>query len=872
MLRDVAQRLAPESRLASPFEIFLALKASCPAGGEPLLDPEELPALMNRIRLFAPAGLTGGPGPLLLAWAKQYAAELSRRGLCDEAGLFKAAAKQAASAPVVALYGFYDLNPAQSGFVMALQGQRKIAAAWLPIPLAKEKAWGWRHESQPWIRALGALSDWQSLADESPPFERWLSVSDLDGAARAAAVRVLEADQPGIVCAAAKLDAPLREAFARAGNFAMTGDDLWNSAIGDAVTALLELPADDFAPATLARLLTGPHARDHALGAKFVRSLREGKRLRRPESEGLADAAFREIKPLYTGLPRSDAEAPIRNWAAALLGLLERFIVPRSVNAQAFCEALSECLHTLSEQEDSLRWNEFSTLLRREVRGKGEGAAAGLRGKLGEVNALRLIPCDELWILNLNEGDWQSPPPRWPVEWLAPLGYANQADSDRLRLGLLISSAKSVVRVANRRRNGEECWPHPEFIASLVARHCANAILGPLDGAENQHAGENLKRWLRGEITESRPNDLQFLAEWGEGLPQPARDARVEFQIARARQRRFGANLDWTGAALTAPAPGHAVSPSLLEAWGRCGFQGFARLLGVRERAADELREDGEAGETGSLVHAVLRDFYAGNDPAPPWNGRWDEAARARLGEIFARKSDRQLGHASVAALEIARLQAMLARYLAGEAAALRGVAPAGSYEYAFSEAQQEKLAAWLGVPAGGRVDRIERHPRSFVLDYKTGKPEFKPANHFKEFMGWQAPFYLAALQQCGEKPARFEFRYLKSNTPVILEANDAKLQNAIALLPEFSRAALSGPFAPLPDADGACKYCDLDEACGKIWRDAEEWEAAVQPVSIRARVAEELGTKKKTENAEVKEKAGTRVGAKSAPVKRKIS
>lgn len=632
MLRDLAQRLAPEARLASPLEIFLALKASCPAGGEPLLDPKELPALMNRIRLFAPGELKGGPGPLLLAWANKYSAELCRRGLCDEAGLFQVAAKQAANASMIALYGFYDLNPAQSEFVTALNRAGKIAAAWLPVPVAKEKAWGWHGETQPWIQALGDLHEWQSLQDDPAPVERWVSVSDLDGAARAAAVRVREAGSPEVRCAVPMLDAVAREAFARTGDFALPADDLWHAAIGDAVAALLDLPGDDFAPATLARVLTGPHARNHALGAKFVRSLREGKWLRRNESEGLAKEEFREIKPLYTVLPRADAEAPIRNWAAVLNELLERFIVPRSANAQTFCQALTDCLQTWAARDEGLRWNEFSALLRNEVRAKGDDAAVKARcGKLGEANSLRLIPLDELWLLSLNEGDWQSPPPRWPWEWLEPLGYANQADSDRLRLGLLVSAARTVVRVAYRRRNGQESWPHPEFVASLANKFGEQQVLGPLDGGDNRDAGKNLQRWLREEIAADRPEALHFIAEWGEKFPAPEFDARAAFTLARARQRRFGADLNWAGAALAGPMAGRAASPSLLEAWGRCGFQGFAKLLGVRERAEDAVQEDGEAGATGSLIHEILKWFYAGDERSGMVSA---EVSRRRIEEV----------------------------------------------------------------------------------------------------------------------------------------------------------------------------------------------------------------------------------------------
>ena len=506
--------------------------------------------------------------------------------------------------------------------------------------------------------------------------------------------------------------------------------------------------------------------------------------------------------------------------------------------AREFLVELGGALRRIERTGGELSWGEFAALAGAECAAASR-ATPGIPA--GDFNRLRLRTFDTLLIAELNEGAWEVRPPAWPREWHAPLGYLDLPGVSLLRLKLLESGADSILRLTARLRDGDEAHPHRHFIETLCARHDAATVLGPPggDGADRD-AGKALADWLHGRRAGSRPPELGYFEEWREGLAPPPGDARAAFVIARQRQRLLGGGLAWSGGLRAAAPDARTVSASLLETWGRCPFTAFARRLRVGERADDERREDGEPAEVGNLLHEVLNRFYTGDDRASAWNGRWDAAARARLAALVddaARRNPAALGAATIRPLELARLREALSRYLAGQSAELNGAVPHGPCERELTAEEQARIAEALGVPLSGRIDRVEISPGNRIIDYKTGGGGDAPVAALAKFKGWQAPFYMAALEALGEPPARFEFHRLKAGRIDGFAADDGALRAAIDLIPQIAQAARGGPYPPLP-SEAACKYCELHEACGKDWRDAEQW-AAEQPLAaVREAVA----------------------------------
>ncbi len=848
LLRDLAARLVPGRRQLDEAGALLLLRESCPDPALANLWGVELLSLINRIRLYDAPPLPGARGAEMIAWAKRFGARLEAEQLLDEKRLYALAAAAAPASPPVALVGFYDLNPAQWRFIRALLQAGKLVRFYHPIPEGDEKREDFRAADTPWLRELHAEMALHSLGAPPPPKQSWVSHADLASAAR------WIADQSESESCALALPvwtpenrATLAAAFyGRAEcSIALPGVDGASLPLGDAVAALLELPGEDFHPDVLARIVTGPHARDFASGAALVRTLKEARAFSRARVEKVWPAGekftpFRALLELpgddQTPLPISEAGAMLRRLLASLL------VVPdKESPAAVYAKNLLEALHNLSQRNGQVNWREFGLLLQTaagsDVMIDPPAPQAKLRA--GTFRQLRLQPLKKLVLLELCEGAWRIAPPAIPREWLEPLGYGNLSEVARLRLALLASQAEETVFVTFRGRGEDSAYAHPYYLSTLSARFGPDAAVQAVNHPQDH------------------PKMIQFIAA---EMARPASPLtpRGAWILRRQRLRRFGNDGIATGAhSRELPV---VISASLLDLWGSCPFKAFARSLGIREQPDDDESAAADAAGVGSFLHAVLRDFFAGVEE-PEWNGIFDEPARARLERALKRRRktlEESLppGYPLVGETLRGRLRHWLEDYLREESRRLDGKSPEGLYEWQLPEGLPILRSE---IPYTGRADRVELSPRRLLIDYKSGAARQFPRKELLQLGRWQAPLYLAAARAAGREVTRFEFHTLPDGQRLGIDWDDPALQLAVSHLPEAARAVRQEPLTPLPGT--ACSYCELEDGCGKRWRDTEVWDR-VQSGLTHGVMREEF----KSQAAEIKaaEKAD-KVAAKSA-------
>lgn len=812
LLRDLAGRLTAGKRQLDEAGALLLLRDCCPDPALANLWGRELLSLINRIRLYDAPPLSGERGAEMIAWAKRFGARLEKEDLLDEKRLYDLAAAAAPSAPPVALVGFYDLNPAQWRFVGALLGANKLARFYHPIPEGQEKLEEFRAADTPWLKELHAGMEVRSLAAPSPPKQNWVSHADLAAAARSIATR------DDLASAALALPewtmenrAALAAAFAARGEgaIALPGIDGWSLPLGDAVSALLDLPGEDFHPDVLARIVTGPHAHECAAGAALVRALKVARAFSRARVETVWPRAekFALFRALLA-LPKDDhSPLPLLEACAILRKLIESLLVVQDEEspAAAFARKLLEALHELSQHKTKVTWREFGLLLETAAGGDVmiDPPAPQARIRTGTFRQLRLQPLKMLVLLELCEGAWRIAPPAIPREWLQPLGYDNLNDVARLRLALLAGQAEEIAFVTFRGRGEDPAYPHPYFLSTLTARF----------GTEL--AGKAARKPL------DHPEMIHFIAAELARHAAPL-SPRAAWILRRQRLRRFGTDGEATGAhdrelPLT-------ISASLLDLWGSCPFKAFGRALGIREQPDDDESAAADAAGVGSFLHEVLHDFFAGVNE-PEWDGAFDEPARARL-ERALKRNRRILeeslppGYPLVGETLRARLRRWLEDYLAGESCRLGGQAPEGLYEWNLPQG----LPILRGdIPYTGRADRVELSPRRLLIDYKSGPARQFPRKELPQLGRWQAPLYLAAARAAGREVTRFEFHTMPDGQRLGIDWDDPALQLAVRHLPGAARALRVEPLTPFPDA--ACEFCELEDACGKRWRDKESWQ-----------------------------------------------
>jgi RecB family exonuclease len=235
--------------------------------------------------------------------------------------------------------------------------------------------------------------------------------------------------------------------------------------------------------------------------------------------------------------------------------------------------------------------------------------------------------------------------------------------------------------------------------------------------------------------------------------------ARIEARLAVAR----------TAEAATR-APGPLSNPAVIEALSEVGAYGGTTLEGFdvcsyrwfvsHELSPQPLDPLPDPLVAGGIVHAALCALYeerpAGEPlPRPATLGAWIARGRELVAELAARRG---LGEHPTERAMLARVEGLLARFLADEADRREGEFEPWLLEAGFSEAEEAERPALEidGWRLHGAIDRIDRAPdgRALVLDYKlSGK--VTPREKLEEEAKLQLQLYLIAVAELwGAEPA----------------------------------------------------------------------------------------------------------------------
>ena len=283
------------------------------------------------------------------------------------------------------------------------------------------------------------------------------------------------------------------------------------------------------------------------------------------------------------------------------------------------------------------------------------------------------------------------------------------------------------------------------------------------------------------------------------------------------------------------------VSPTTLEAYGRCPFQYYARrVLRLERLERPEASAPVQALEWGQICHEILQRFYQDADRA--WGDGWSAWLDGAAAEVLSAFEERcPTGYP--AAWETAREE--LADMLREVVRADRDEMTQSGFRPVDLEMElTARLAAdWpedlRDLPVHGRLDRVdcnERDGRYRVVDYKykTGRnpqtEDMRPVLAAVRGQKLQLPLYvLLAAEHAyarGASPdtaveaalyflarrwddgplARCEF-----SAPTMRERSGERIRDAVA---RFLRGIRDGEFFIMPGK--YCNYCEVSEICRK--------------------------------------------------------
>jgi ATP-dependent helicase/DNAse subunit B len=252
------------------------------------------------------------------------------------------------------------------------------------------------------------------------------------------------------------------------------------------------------------------------------------------------------------------------------------------------------------------------------------------------------------------------------------------------------------------------------------------------------------------------------IAAWGPNADQQRLLAVADAEEATAK--RIGARLAAARAAeLATRAPGPLSNPSVIAALTEVGAYGGTTLEGFdvcsyrwfvsHELAPQPLDPVPDPLVQGSIVHAALYSLYEerpGGDalPRPASLETWIARSRELVGEIAI---ERGLGDHPAERAMLARVEGLLARFLAEEAAREMGGFEPWLLEAGFSESEGAEQAPLDidGWRLHGAIDRVDRAPdgRALVLDYKLSS-NVSPREKLEEEAKLQLQLYLIAVAE----------------------------------------------------------------------------------------------------------------------------
>lgn len=519
-------------------------------------------------------------------------------------------------------------------------------------------------------------------------------------------------------------------------------------------------------------------------------------------------------RPFEGGRPRS-----ARAWAEAALSLLENVNPDTEGLAEVF-KGLEKIIAKAAPVDGALSIGEFAAFLKKRLRENrvrdGGSSVSGVRipGR-GEVFS---EPFDVIFAAGLVEGAMPSPrradvfvPDALAKRLGLPGSFEPVSRDARLFLGLVQSAPEVYLLYPESSAKGAA--PPSPYITALEPLVKAGAV-------------KKTERWQRPDL----PQEAMGVGELTRTLALRAGEEDAQTLIAKAREEVPG--FAWPEAAPDAGGETAAgrfrdrqeFSVTELEEYIRCGYRYY--LLRSIGRPSEDPEEDIGAGELGSLVHEVLRDFV--------------EARRRGEGEEDPLRMLVEMGEEKFDGLPATAFNMDRKRWFTESLAPGFVEAEEAFKETGFAVAGTERA---LSVPVEcgeetfiltGKIDRLEIDSQGNfnVVDYKTGRYPNSEKDQF------QLPLYAYMIKASGDenakRPSGFIYYGLKSDKmrDVVCCDKDvfsgpkkrnktaddmdalirACLEKAICAV----KAIRAGEFRPEPADKNTCRFCEFTEQCGK--------------------------------------------------------
>ncbi len=281
---------------------------------------------------------------------------------------------------------------------------------------------------------------------------------------------------------------------------------------------------------------------------------------------------------------------------------------------------------------------------------------------------------------------------------------------------------------------------------------------------------------------------------------------------------------------------GLTYSSTMLDCYLHCPMQFYYRyVLGLSEK--EEIAEDIDRKEVGTIVHDILREFFETkrDKELEILSEDYD-----KIKEIVEKKFSEEYQSSLSGELYILKHQvhSRMKEILDYHRDNLRGII---IEELEHEICGEFEVSKDLKVAIKGRVDRIDRRGGiTYILDYKTGSRANLPDGKFvveeprenwaKKLHSLQLPFYII-LYRCKNPDKKLSeinsglliLSQMSISEKALLKDDETKLdrfgqyENAIRTL---LREILSEdvPFKPTDDAEKMCTTCPYKTLCGRQW------------------------------------------------------
>ena len=280
--------------------------------------------------------------------------------------------------------------------------------------------------------------------------------------------------------------------------------------------------------------------------------------------------------------------------------------------------------------------------------------------------------------------------------------------------------------------------------------------------------------------------------------------------------------------------PRGSVSPTSLETYALCGFRYFlGHVLRLRPPEEPEDRETMDPAERGTVVHAVLQEFFqrkvAEGRPAPgePWNENdYTELLTILDSHIDKARERGKTGLDVYAEHERRRLRADMVNFLEQDTDFR---IETGAVPVAFELPLPTDPDA--AVQMRGYVDRIDwtpDHTAAWVIDYKTGSTSsydgMKPEDPLAAGTKLQLPAYLAAVSGAHSVTPLYWFISAAGNFKrmpfAATSENMARYRSTLEAIVNGVRGgvfpAVSGDENTFYGGWNNCRYCDFNRLCSR--------------------------------------------------------